>query len=84
MSEVTPESKDYYECDLPPFLRKSIEAMTASWEILDAGGKDMHWDLAWRELNADINCAEVEQLISSDQAWYLRDKYLRMAKEDNT
>lgn len=54
--------------------------MTASWQIKDAGGNDIHWDLNWCDLNADINSAETEQEISSEQAWYLRKKYLRMEK----
>lgn len=49
---------------------------------MDSGKKDYHWDLNWCELNADINCAEVEQEISSEQAWYLREKYLRLQRGD--
>ena len=77
-----PVSKKYFECDLPPYLQSSIESMVASWRIVDSGKKDYHWDLYWSELNADINSAEVEQEISSDQAWYLREKYLRMNRND--
>lgn len=73
---------DYYDCDLPEYLQNSIKNMLSSWEIMDAGGKDMHWDLNWCELNADINSAEVNQLISSNQAWYLREKYLRMKRNE--
>ena len=57
--------------------------MKQSWEIVDSGKKDLHWDIYWCELNADINSAEVEKLISSEQAWYLRRKYLRMERQDN-
>ena len=56
--------------------------MIASWVIEDSGKVDYHWDIAWSELNADINSAEVEQEISSEQAWYLREKYLRMKRGD--
>ena len=38
--------------------------------------------IAWCELNADINAAEVNQEITPEQAWYLREKYLRMKKDD--
>lgn len=75
-----PVNKEYLECGLPEYLKDSIKAMIASWEIEDNGGKDMHWDIAWCDLNADINSAEVEQEISSEQAWYLREKYLRMKR----
>ena len=78
-----PKDKSYLERGLPTYLQKSIAAMQASWAIVDSGGKDLHWDIYWCELNADINSAETEQEISSDQAWYLRRKYLRMEKDDN-
>lgn len=79
-----PKDKSYFECDLPPYLYDSIEAMNKSWEILDGGGTDYHRDLNWCELNADINTAESDGLISSEQAWYLREKFLRMTREDLT
>ncbi|MDD6036504.1 MAG: hypothetical protein PUC30_09990 [Lachnospiraceae bacterium] len=75
-----PENKAYLECGLPPYLLKSLENMKKSWEIEDAGGTDMHWDIYWCDLNADINAAEVDSVISSEQAWYLRQKYLRMER----
>ena len=77
-----PQSKKYLECDLPPYLQASIESMSASGKIIDSGENDYHWDMYWSELNADINSAEVEQEISSEQAWYLREKYLRMKRGD--
>lgn len=77
-----PTDKRYMECGLPEYLKVSIENMQKAWAIEDAGGKDYHWDIAWCDLNADINYAEVEQLISSEQAWYLREKYLRMKREE--
>jgi hypothetical protein len=75
-----PQDKRYLECDLPPYLEESLENMKASWEIIDRGEEDLHWDLCWCELSADINSAEVDQVISSEQAWYLREKYLRMKR----
>ncbi|MBQ3664425.1 MAG: hypothetical protein II914_09885 [Clostridia bacterium] len=75
------ESVPPLEKDLPAYLRESIDAMNASWEIMDAGGKDIHWDLNWCELYSDINYAETERQISSAQAWHLRREYLRMEEE---
>lgn len=75
-----PNSKKYLERDLPPYLQSSLENMIASWKIVDSGKKDYHWDLYWSELNADINSAEVEQEISTEQAWYLRENYLRIKR----
>lgn len=75
-----PQDKSYLECGLPPYLQTSLENMIASWNKIDSGQKDYRWDLYWNELNADINSAEIEQEISPNQAWYLREKYLRMQK----
>ena len=77
-----PKDESYLEKGLPGYLQKSIAAMQASWRIVDSGQRDLHWDLYWCELNADLNSAETEQEISSDQAWYLRRKYLRMEKDE--
>lgn len=77
-----PINKEYLERGLPPYLQTSLENMIASWARMDRGETDYQWDLYWCELNADINSAEVDQVISSEQAWYLREKYLRMIRED--
>lgn len=75
-----PVDKGYLECGLPPYLQQSIENMKKSWEIEDSGEKNIHWDIYWCDLSADINSAEVDQIISSEQAWYLRTKYLRIER----
>lgn len=77
-----PVNKGYLECGLPPYLKLSLENMKKSWEIEDGGHRDLHWDLYWGELNADINSAEVDGAISSEQAWYLRETYLRIERND--
>ena len=76
-----PKDDSYLEKGLPAYLQQSVEAMVKSWEIEDNGGHDLHWDIYWCDLNADINAAEVEQEISGEQAWYLRRKYLRMEED---
>ena len=73
-----PTDDAYMEKGLPDDLRKSIAMMKTSWDRLDKGETDLHWDTCWSALNADINEAEVEQMISPEQAAYLRRKYLRM------
>ena len=75
-----PEDKSYLECGLPEYLKVSLDNMKKSWAIEDSGERDYHWDLYWGELNADINSAEIDKSISSEQAWYLREKYLRMER----
>ena len=78
-----PSDKSYLECGLPPYLQKSLDDMIESWKIIDSGGKDGFWDLYWCELNASINSAETDQDISFEQARYLREKYLRMDRNEN-
>ena len=76
-----PENKSYLECGLPPYLQKSLENMKRSWEIEDSGKRDIHWDIYWCDLSEDINSAETDHVISSEQAWYLRTKYLRIKRD---
>lgn len=78
-----PKDESYLECGLPEYLKTSVENMKKSWKIVDSGKKDLHWDIFWCDLNADINSAENGNIISSEQAWYLRKKYLRMERQDN-
>ena len=69
-----------FEKGLPVYLQQSIVQMNTSWKLREQGKSDLHWDLNWCDLNADINYAETEQEISSEQAWYLRKTYLRMER----
>jgi plasmid maintenance system antidote protein VapI len=75
-----PKDHTYLERDLPPFLIESIDAMKSAWRKLDRGEKYLRWDCDYCNLQTDINNAEVNQVISPDQAWYLREKYLRMER----
>ena len=76
-----PENKTYLEYGLPEYLQISLDNMKKTWKILDSGTRTNTWDLYWCELNADINSAEVDELITHEQADYLRRVYLRMVKE---
>lgn len=60
-----PTDETHFECGLPQYLSKSLGNMKKSWEIVDSGKRDMHWDVCRCELNADINLAEVENLIEA-------------------
>lgn len=75
-----PKNKSYLERGLPSFLVASISAMQKTWDKLDRGEKYIRWDCDYCDLQTDINNAEVNQLINSEQAWYLREKYLRMER----
>lgn len=77
-----PQDNSYLECGLPPFLKESIQKMQAAWDKLDRGEKYSLWDCDFCTLQSDINNAEVNGVISSEQAWYLRNKYLRMERSD--
>ena len=77
-----PKDTAYLEKGLPAYLQISLDNMKKSWEIEDSGGRDLHWDLYWCELNADINSAENDKAISEEQAEYLRRVYLRMKNDD--
>lgn len=68
------------EYGLPEFLRQSIDTMQLSWARVDRGERDIHWDCYYCELQSDINSCEVNGIISEEQAWYLREKYLRMER----
>ena len=76
-----PKDRSYLECGLPEFLQDSIQAMVKAWEKLDNGVEYLRWDCDYCNLQSDINSAEVNQLISSEQAWFLREKYLRVERE---
>ncbi len=75
-----PIDKSYLECGLPEFLQESLEQMKAAWEKRDAGENYLRWDCDFCNLQSDINSAEVEGMITSEQAWYLREEYLRIER----
>lgn len=77
-----PLDKSYLECGLPDFLRESIAKMNDAWKKLDNNEPYTLWDCDYCDLQSDINYCEVEELISSEQAWYLREKYLRQKREE--
>ncbi len=77
-----PFDRGYLECGLPCFLQESIEQMKKAWKKLDAGEEYLQWDCDFCNLQSDINTTEVNGMISSEQAWYLREKYLRIEKHE--
>ena len=80
---MTKVDREYLECGLPEFLNQSIAEMQSAWDDLDNGRENLRWDCYYCNLQTDINIAEVEDIISSEQAWYLREKYLRIRKDDS-
>jgi hypothetical protein len=75
-----PKDRSYLECGLPPFLSESVNTMADAWRKIDGGEDYLRWDCDYCSLQSDINSAEVNRLISAEQAWYLREKYLRIER----
>ena len=69
---------NYLERGLPDFLVDSIRKMKDAWYKIDHNIPYIRWDCDFCDLQSEINNAEVNDIISSEQAWYLRRKYLRM------
>ncbi len=76
-----PIDKTYLECGLPAFLQEAIEQMKKAWILKDNKEDYLHWDLDYCTLQSNINMAEISNAISSEQARYLREKYLRIKQE---
>lgn len=74
-----PMDQSYLEEELPPFLRESVQTMILAWKRKESEGY-RDWDCDYCNLQSDINIAEVENLITSEQAWYLREKYLYLER----
>lgn len=66
-----PVDLSYLEIGLPLYLQKDLEAY-----LLGCANKSTFLDCLYCELAGDINCAENDGTISSEQASYLRNKYL--------
>lgn len=62
------------ERTLPKYLQQDINL----WKENES---KMNWDLHWCELYGSINSAEHDYLISSEEAWYLRKKYLGLKND---
>lgn len=76
--KLTDEAREeIMERNLPPFLIKAIEQIKIAWEKYDAG-ETSDLDCDYCELQSSINAAEVEHIITSEQAWYLRKKYFQI------
>ncbi len=75
-----PTDRAYLECGLPEILQKSIAKMRQAWDRLDRGEPYLRWDCDYCDLQTDINNAEVNGIISPEQAWYLREKYLGLER----
>lgn len=71
-----PSDKSYLECGLPVFLQSTLDVYRDAIDKQKSGEDVSLIDCYYCELQSDINSAEVNDIISSEQAWYLREKYL--------
>lgn len=60
-----------YETEIPEFLKTSLDRLKRNMR-----NGSPYYDCFWDDTYASINVCEVEQLISSEHANYLRYKYL--------
>ena len=65
------EEKRYLEVNLPAYLQHDIDTLKVG--LVE---KPLYLDCLLDEVQGSINSAEVDGLISSEQAAYLRAKYL--------
>ncbi|MBQ0167274.1 MAG: hypothetical protein KBT02_09235 [Treponema sp.] len=70
------DDREYLEYNLPEFLDESLVAFKKALVDIQNGKRYLQLDMDYCELQSNINVAEVEQLITPEQADYLRGKYL--------
>lgn len=75
-----PVNMGYLECNLPEFLENSLSMYKDALKKQENGVVVTLMDCYYCELQSDINSAEVNNIISSEQAWYLREKYLGLQR----
>ena len=75
-----PVDNSYLECGLPSFLMDSLLTFKDAIEKQQSGVIVTLIDCYYCELQSDINSAEINNIISSEQAWYLREKYLGLER----
>lgn len=75
-----PTDKEYLERNLPEVLQTSLETFKKAKEKILNGATVQFFDCYYCELQSDINSAQVSGMISSEQAWYLREKYLEIER----
>lgn len=76
------KENEYLEYNLPIYVQRSIDEYREYLAKVDAGYPNLRFDLYYDALNANINSAENGFEISSEQAWFLREKYLGVTRED--
>lgn len=70
------DNKEYLKKDLPKRLELSLISYKKALDKVKKGEHYLQLDMDYCELQSDINVAEVEQMITPEQARYLRSKYI--------
>ena len=68
------------DSSLPEFLKESIRAFLLGKEKYEKGTGYAEFDMDYCDLQTDINVCEVERMITSEEAWRLREQYLGLQK----
>lgn len=69
-------TEEMYETNLPQYLQDDLDTLkNADYKTC------LSYDEYLVLLNSAINSAEVDDEITTEQAWYLRKKYLGLEKE---
>ena len=82
-AQLEQDSLQRIEMLLPKSMLLTIKKYEDSLASFEAGKPDYKLDCYYDELNSDINVMEVDGELTSDQAWYLREKYLGRVREDS-
>lgn len=68
------------EASLPDYMKQSVETFKNRCQKSKTDPSYTEIDLDILEFSSDINNFEVNGIISSDVAWYLREKYLGITR----
>lgn len=71
------------EDSLPDYLKESLERYRVGLRKYETDPSYTVFDCDFLEFQSDINICESDGTISSEIAWYLRDKYLGLSREEN-
>lgn len=73
--------REKYETNLPEFLQIDLDRYKQAQEDRRNGKEVSLIDCYYCERQSSINVCEVERIITPDHAWYLREKFLNIARE---
>lgn len=68
------------EKSLPEYLQNSLAAYKEAYQKYQTDPDYSVFDCDYMEFQSDINICETDGAISSDTAWYLREKYLGLER----